>query len=61
MTRIVVCNGLFVVWSRFPISEGEAWRYVQYSDQREFIGRDAVRIFPVDSEESAQSLANLLA
>lgn len=61
MARIVVCNGLFVVWARFPISASDAWRYVQYSDQRDFIGHDAVRVFPVDSEESAQSLAKLLA
>jgi hypothetical protein len=60
-TQVVIANGVYVVWARFPISESEAWRYARYLDQREFIGSDAIRVFPADSFESAQSLANLLA
>jgi hypothetical protein len=61
MSQLVVCNGIFVVWSCFPITTAEAWKYVRYPDQREFLGTESIRVFPADSEESAQILANILA
>lgn len=55
--ELVSLNGLFVVYTNYPLSKGEAWQIVRYSDVKKW--HDA-RVFEVPSKEYGEELIKVL-